>query len=1096
MADIAREFLQVKVLRTFEPLNSLSADKLEELANKSQVEELPPGRTVFRQGEKDKRCVYLLSGTLELQITGNPNTELVKAKTLESKYPIAQEIPRPSTCRTKTNVVLLYIDSDLLEFLMDDSPSGLYEVTEIRVDEDPESDWMLRFLQSPAFLRLPTEKIQRLLMKFQEIPVQKGQVIIKQGDTDPWYYIVKEGQCIVSRRPAPAAEEVRLAILGPGDGFGEEALITHGKRNATISMKDAGVLMRLAKQDFTDLLVSPLLQKVDHQTMMDKVRAGAAIIDVRTNKEFNENGIKGAQNIPLSMLRLKAQSLNPTREHIIYCNDGGQSAAAAFLLAQHGVACFVLANGINAQSKPFGAAKPAVEPVIEPATQPLAKSHLVPSAPARMSPGSATTSTTPAYVATGEFELHRYQAKTQAERANEAEKAHKNFSSRTMQLRSEADALRSQAQRLAEKTSAAENERKKAEAEIQRLQAEAAKQREEMLSTAKLAIAKEKERAQQEAARLKAEAEQARKRADEEANRIRREAQEVAERQARLEAEFKNAEEQKRKSAQAAEEARHTAKLEAERVKQEAEQIRQRAMDEARQLRESLEAQRTRLVADEAAKRNAALDEAKRRAEAAIQQAAQAAEESRRQAQLEADSIRRQALEEVQRMRIDAEREVKKSVLKRAEEQQRYEQELEQSRTLAMEQLQRQAEIEAAAIRRQAIDETEQLRAEIEATRKLIENETLLAKSRYAEETQRQDEEDAYARAAEEAAARAAEAARRAQEEARRHREEELRAAEQARRVAELTRRAAEQEENERQQREADAAHQLALEEARHAESLRRAAELKNRADDKARQRAEVLKERLQAQEIARQQPDEFLTQTGVGMKLATAKLHVVKDKTILEGEQDIFIFKAPSHRPPSREEAEALIRQAENQMREQSRKELPAFDIDYADEPAKPAAKATTDKSGFSESVITDLDQLSAYNKPQNNDNELDFTLAPSEQPKPLKRSTSSRYRLYALAASVVVMVAVSIIAITRPTYMDANLVANITASPSQSEQRGLASMRTPAPALQTSPEQDIASDKATAENRVRNKAEEEFQNMLSKWRSEHQTSAKSNAQ
>jgi len=1092
MGDIAREFLQVKVLRTFEPLNSLSADKLEELANKSQVEELPPGRMVFRQGEKDKRCVYLLSGALELQINGNPNTELVKAKTIEAKYPIAQEIPRPSTCRTKTNAVLLYIDSDLLEFLMDDSPSGLYEVTEIRVDEDPESDWMLRFLQSPAFLRLPTEKIQKLLMKFQEIPVQKGQVIIKQGDTDPWYYIVKEGQCIVSRRPAPAAEEVRLAILGPGDGFGEEALITQGRRNATISMKDAGVLMRLSKQDFNDLLVTPLLQKIDHQSMMDKVRSGAAIIDVRTNKEFNENGINGAQNIPLSMLRLKTQSLNPTREHIVYCNDGGSSAAAAFLLAQHGINCFILANGINAQSKPFGAAPAAVESPVDAST----KSHLIPSTPNKTaSPPVARP--TPAYVATGEFELHRYQAKTQAERANEAEKAHKNFSSRTQQLRSESDALRSQAQRLAEKTSTADAERKKAEAEIQRLQADAAKQRDDMLSTAKLAIAKEKERAQQEAARLKAEAEQARKRADDEANRIRREAQEVAERQARLETEVKNAEEQKRKAAQAAEEARRLAKLEAERVRQEAEHIRQRAMDEARQLRESLEAQRTRLATEDTAKRNAALDEAKRRAELAIQQAAQAAEESRRQAQLEADSIRRKALEEVQLMRVAAEREVKNSVLKRAEEQQRYEQDLEVSRSRTMEHMQRQAEQEADAIRRQAMEETEQLRAEIEATRRLLENENLLAKSRLEEEVQRQSEEDAYVRAAEEAAARAAtEAARRAQEEARRRREEELRAAEHARRVAELARarRAAEQEEIERRQHEAAAAQQLAIEEARRIEAQQRAAELKNRADDNARQRAEVLKERLKAQDIARQQPDEFLTQTGMGMKLATAKLHVVKDKTILEGEQDIFIFKAPSHRPPSREEAEALIRQAEQHTREQSRKELPAFDIEYTDEPVKPGPKGAADKSGFSESVITDLDQLAAYNKPQNgSDDEFDFTLAPTEQPKQLKRSTRSRYRLYALAASVVVMITVSIVAITRPTYMDANLVANITDNQPQNEPRGLASMRTPAPAPLTSPEQDIATEKATAENRVRNEAEEEFQRTLAKWRSEHQATAKS---
>ena len=65
----AKEYLQVKFLKTLEPLGSLSVDKLEEIASKSQVEELPPGRVIFRQGEKDSRSTYLLTGQVELQVT-------------------------------------------------------------------------------------------------------------------------------------------------------------------------------------------------------------------------------------------------------------------------------------------------------------------------------------------------------------------------------------------------------------------------------------------------------------------------------------------------------------------------------------------------------------------------------------------------------------------------------------------------------------------------------------------------------------------------------------------------------------------------------------------------------------------------------------------------------------------------------------------------------------------------------------------------------------------------------------------------------------------------------------------------------------------
>ena len=116
---IFNKYLNNKFLKTLEPLSKLSIDKLSELANKSNIETIPAGRNLFRQGEKDKQSYYLVSGQIELTKTGDSKTETIKAKTPEAKYPIAQQLPRPSTARTKVNCEILSIDTSLLEMLIE-----------------------------------------------------------------------------------------------------------------------------------------------------------------------------------------------------------------------------------------------------------------------------------------------------------------------------------------------------------------------------------------------------------------------------------------------------------------------------------------------------------------------------------------------------------------------------------------------------------------------------------------------------------------------------------------------------------------------------------------------------------------------------------------------------------------------------------------------------------------------------------------------------------------------------------------------------------------------------------------------------------------
>ncbi|MDY6981366.1 MAG: cyclic nucleotide-binding domain-containing protein, partial [Pseudomonadota bacterium] len=342
--------LDKNLLKGLEPLGNLAYDKLEELVSKATIEDLPAGRTLFREGEKDNRTLYLIHGQVEFQQSSEKKSRVIKSKNAEARQPLDNHQPHTGTARAKGPVTVVSIDSALLEIILNDTPLDAYEFEVTELTGEDTTDWMLRFLQSRAFLKLPTDNIQAILMRMEELPAKKGERIINQGEHDDYYYIVQSGRCSVTRRPAPKAGEIPLATLEEGDGFGEEALITNGRRNASVSMLEDGILMRLKKEDFLSYLAEPLITRLSEQDTAAKLDNGALLIDVRSHEEFNRQHAEGSVNIPLSMLRLKLDGLNPNREYVLASADGTQSAAAAFLLTQHGFECGILDGGLQATS--------------------------------------------------------------------------------------------------------------------------------------------------------------------------------------------------------------------------------------------------------------------------------------------------------------------------------------------------------------------------------------------------------------------------------------------------------------------------------------------------------------------------------------------------------------------------------------------------------------------------------------------------------------------------------------------------------------------------------------------------------------------------
>jgi CRP-like cAMP-binding protein len=343
------EELDPALLRKFTPLDGLKKDNLAALARKTALKELGTGRTLFREGDNDKRTFYLVAGEVELR-SGETTVATIRAGTVEARNPLAPGQPRRFSARAVNDVEYLAVDSDLLDVLLTWDQTGSYEVNELSADSPITSDdWMTTLLQTKAFHRVPPSNLQAIFMRMQRVSYRAGEVVIKQGDEGDFFYAVTSGRCAVTRETPLNREGIKLAELGPGDTFGEEALISESKRNATVTMQTDGSLMRLNKSDFNTLLNEPMLHWIDYERAAGLVEgSGAKWLDVRLPSEFEAWHLPGAINVPLYFLRLKLKQLDTKTQYIVVCDTGRRSSAGAFVLTERGYEALVLKGGLTA----------------------------------------------------------------------------------------------------------------------------------------------------------------------------------------------------------------------------------------------------------------------------------------------------------------------------------------------------------------------------------------------------------------------------------------------------------------------------------------------------------------------------------------------------------------------------------------------------------------------------------------------------------------------------------------------------------------------------------------------------------------------------
>ena len=335
------------LLKRFTPLAGMKKENQVSLARKVVVRQADPGRLLFKQGDTDKHTYWIVSGTVELR-EGDRVIAMIAGGTPEARTPLAPQNPRRVSARALDPVEYLAIDSELLDVMITWDQTGTYEVSELQAQFEgaAEDDWMTTLLQNRAMHRIPPANIQAIFMRMQRTPYKAGDVVIQQGSEGDFLYAIVSGRCVVTRETPLNKDGIKLAELGVGDTFGEEALISEAKRNATVAMLTDGVLMRLAKQDFRELMNEPLLQWVDYQAARKIIDKGGKWLDVRLPSEHQNLAIEGSANIPLYFIRLKLSTLDKNTKYVVYCDTGRRSSAASYILLERGFDAYVLKDGL------------------------------------------------------------------------------------------------------------------------------------------------------------------------------------------------------------------------------------------------------------------------------------------------------------------------------------------------------------------------------------------------------------------------------------------------------------------------------------------------------------------------------------------------------------------------------------------------------------------------------------------------------------------------------------------------------------------------------------------------------------------------------
>jgi len=110
------------------------------------------------------------------------------------------------------------------------------------------NDYLKHLSDVPMFRALSKKDLGLVARLAEDFTVDAGQVLVHEGKRESQFYLIVSGQAKVTRG------RKTVATLGPGEYFGELALLDPGPRNATVTAVSDMEVLELGAREFGGLL--------------------------------------------------------------------------------------------------------------------------------------------------------------------------------------------------------------------------------------------------------------------------------------------------------------------------------------------------------------------------------------------------------------------------------------------------------------------------------------------------------------------------------------------------------------------------------------------------------------------------------------------------------------------------------------------------------------------------------------------------------------------------------------------------------------------------------------------------------------------------
>ncbi|GMF17016.1 unnamed protein product [Phytophthora fragariaefolia] len=223
-------------------------------------------QNVIKQGDLGDQFYVVQSGSLEVIVNASVLGYLKPGDHFGELALIYDGKTSATLVRAVTNSILWTLDRD--EFRMMQARSSSDSLVK-------RAKWLR---QVEILASLSERQLALLAGVLKASTFSDNEMIIKQGDVGDTFYIVEEGN-VSCQMEGPRGfknsdgyhDRTELAILGPGDYFGEMALLSDMPRNASIYAKGCVKCLSMGRQDF-DSMLGPLTDVLDRNSRIRILR--------------------------------------------------------------------------------------------------------------------------------------------------------------------------------------------------------------------------------------------------------------------------------------------------------------------------------------------------------------------------------------------------------------------------------------------------------------------------------------------------------------------------------------------------------------------------------------------------------------------------------------------------------------------------------------------------------------------------------------------------------------------------------------------------------------------------------------------------------